>query len=144
MGPRASRACRPSVRAGFNDDRDSHVALDEASLQRPEPLAPKSAVMVAQETSDSTGISQAIVSANDASTYHGRTSTLFEETPQHRTLGIERPPLTDEWIEKGLVAEASRQRNSFSFLFVVFPRLIIEQVNWSSSIIAPGYSNSMR
>lgn len=51
-----------------------------------------------------------VVSANGVSSYHGRTSTLFEEAIQERTLAAEsRPSMPDEWTEKGLVAEAAKQ-----------------------------------
>ncbi|KAK7947872.1 uncharacterized protein PG986_008758 [Apiospora aurea] len=56
------------------------------------------------------GVSRMVVSANGISSYHGRTSTLFEETIQERTSAAEaRPRMPDEWIEKGLVAEAAKQ-----------------------------------
>jgi hypothetical protein len=44
------------------------------------------------------------------SSYHGRTSTLFEENPQDRINAEVRPRMPEEWVEKGLVAEAARQR----------------------------------
>ncbi|KAK7977046.1 hypothetical protein PG988_004536 [Apiospora saccharicola] len=56
------------------------------------------------------GVSRMVVSANGISSYHGRTSTLFEETIQERTAAAEtRPRMPDEWTEKGLVAEAAKQ-----------------------------------
>ncbi|KAK8009481.1 hypothetical protein PG991_012032 [Apiospora marii] len=56
------------------------------------------------------GVSRMVVSANGISSYHGRTSTLFEETIQERTSAAEsRPSMPDEWTEKGLVAEAAKQ-----------------------------------
>ncbi|KAL8381550.1 hypothetical protein RB595_005703 [Gaeumannomyces hyphopodioides] len=56
-------------------------------------------------------VSRMVLSANGVSSYHGRTSALFEE-PSHDRSGTEapRPRLPDEWIEKGLVADAARQR----------------------------------
>lgn len=56
------------------------------------------------------GVSRMLVSANGVSSYHGRTSTLFEETIQERASAAEsRPRMPDEWTEKGLVAEAAKQ-----------------------------------
>jgi len=52
-----------------------------------------------------------IVFANGVSTYHGQTSALFEETqPDQPPEAI--PRLPQEWVEKGLVAEAVKQRTS--------------------------------
>ncbi|KZL68461.1 fungal specific transcription factor domain-containing protein [Colletotrichum incanum] len=57
------------------------------------------------------GVSRIVVSANGVSSYHGRTSALFEESLQERSSAVDlRPRMPDEWIEKGLVAEAARQR----------------------------------
>lgn len=51
-----------------------------------------------------------VVSANGVSSYHGRTSTLFEEAIQERASGAElNHRMPDEWTEKGLVAEAAKQ-----------------------------------
>ncbi|KAK8038689.1 hypothetical protein PG993_007100 [Apiospora rasikravindrae] len=59
-------------------------------------------------------VSRMVVSANGISSYHGRTSTLFEETVQERTSTAEaRPRMPDEWTEKGLVAEAAKQAHRF-------------------------------
>lgn len=43
------------------------------------------------------------------SSYHGRTSTLFDENAD-RSAAESRPSMPEEWIEKGLLAEATRQR----------------------------------
>jgi hypothetical protein len=61
------------------------------------PLAPKS-------------VSRILVAANGTSSYHGRTSTLFDESSQDKSAVEARPQMPDEWIERGLVAEAARQR----------------------------------
>ncbi|TLS27355.1 hypothetical protein PpBr36_04212 [Pyricularia pennisetigena] len=56
------------------------------------------------------GVSRMVLSANGVSSYHGRTSTLFEEAIHERAAAaelVQRMP--DEWIEKGLVAEAAKQ-----------------------------------
>jgi hypothetical protein len=51
-----------------------------------------------------------VVAANGSSSYHGRTSTLFDENSHERPAAEVRPRMPEEWIEKGLVAEAARQR----------------------------------
>lgn len=55
-------------------------------------------------------VSRIVVAANGSSSYHGRTSTLFDEGPHDRPAAEARPRMPDEWIERGLVAEAARQR----------------------------------
>jgi hypothetical protein len=55
-------------------------------------------------------VSSTVLSAGGMSSYHGRTSTLFEENPQDRINAEVRPRMPEEWVEKGLVAEAARQR----------------------------------
>ncbi|PSN68595.1 hypothetical protein BS50DRAFT_586044 [Corynespora cassiicola Philippines] len=44
------------------------------------------------------------------SSYHGRTSALFEESSYDHSSAEARPKMPEEWTEKGLVAEAARQR----------------------------------
>ncbi|UKZ48229.1 hypothetical protein TrVGV298_002465 [Trichoderma virens] len=56
------------------------------------------------------GVSRLVVSANGVSSYHGRTSALFDENLPDRLPGEFRPRMPDEWVEKGLVAEAAKQR----------------------------------
>lgn len=52
-----------------------------------------------------------IVIANGMSSYHGRTSTLFDENVHHDgPTATVRPKIPEQWIENGLVAEATRQR----------------------------------
>lgn len=59
------------------------------------------------------GVSGIVVSPNGMSSYHGQTSTHFEENLQERApAGDTRPRMPDDWIEKGLVAEAAKQRTS--------------------------------
>ena len=55
-------------------------------------------------------VSRIVVAPNGSSSYHGRTSTLFDEGTNDRYAAEVRPQMSDEWIEKGLVAEAARQR----------------------------------
>jgi hypothetical protein len=54
-------------------------------------------------------VSRIVVAANGSSSYHGRTSTLFDENSHDRSVEA-RPQMPDEWVEKGLIAEAARQR----------------------------------
>ncbi|KAL0942781.1 C6 transcription factor (fungal specific transcription factor) [Colletotrichum truncatum] len=69
-----------------------------------------------QTPSHRTGVSRIVVSANGVSSYHGRTSALFEENPQERVSTVDlHPRMPDEWIEKGLVAEAAKQRQLEDF-----------------------------
>ena len=52
-----------------------------------------------------------IVTEKGMSSYHGRTSTLFDENAHHdRPAPEPRPKMPEQWIENGLVAEATRQR----------------------------------
>lgn len=52
-----------------------------------------------------------IVTEKGMSSYHGRTSTLFDENANHdRPVSEPRPKMPEAWIENGLVAEATRQR----------------------------------
>ncbi|KAF4429278.1 putative transcriptional regulatory protein [Colletotrichum fructicola] len=73
---------------------------------------------VDQTPSHRAGVSRIVVSANGVSSYHGRTSALFEESLQERTSVADlRPRMPDEWIEKGLVAEAAKQRQLEDFKY---------------------------
>ncbi|MBE3043794.1 hypothetical protein IMZ48_14715 [Candidatus Bathyarchaeota archaeon] len=59
------------------------------------------------------GISRIVVSPNGMSSYHGQTSTHFEESlPERAPAADARPRMPDDWVEKGLVAEAAKQRTS--------------------------------
>ncbi|KAJ8119080.1 hypothetical protein OPT61_g70 [Boeremia exigua] len=56
------------------------------------------------------GVSR-IVTEKGMSSYHGRTSTLFDENvPHDRPAAEVRPRVPEQWVENGLVAEATRQR----------------------------------
>lgn len=71
-----------------------------------------------QPRSNRGDVSRIVVSANGVSSYHGRTSALYEESLQERSSVADlRPRMPDEWIEKGLVAEAARQRRPFTSSF---------------------------
>ncbi|KAM6504683.1 hypothetical protein FSOLCH5_015185 [Fusarium solani] len=57
------------------------------------------------------GVARVLVLANGESSYHGRTSALFEDNVQERTAGQDaHPRMPDRWVERGLIAEAARQR----------------------------------
>lgn len=67
------------------------------------------AAMVAQPSPDPRP-SRIVVSANGVSSYHGRTSALFEDgIPERPPAGDVQPRMPDDWVERGLVAEAARQ-----------------------------------
>ncbi|KAH7234230.1 fungal-specific transcription factor domain-containing protein [Fusarium solani] len=56
-------------------------------------------------------VARVLVLANGKSSYHGRTSALFEDNVQDRLVGQDaRPRMPDQWVERGLMAEAARQR----------------------------------
>jgi len=58
------------------------------------------------------------VLANGESTYHGRTSALFEDNAQERPVEQEvQPRMPDHWVERGLIAEAAKQRG-YSLILV--------------------------
>ncbi|OLN87435.1 Nitrogen assimilation transcription factor nit-4-like protein 9 [Colletotrichum chlorophyti] len=76
-----------------------------------QPGAQQSETPADRDPSHRAGVSRIVVSANGVSSYHGRTSALFEESLQERSSAADlRPHMPDEWIEKGLVAEAAKQR----------------------------------
>lgn len=59
------------------------------------------------------GLSRIVVSPNGMSSYHGQTSTHFEDNlPERVPAADARPRMPDDWVEKGLVAEAAKQRTS--------------------------------
>lgn len=59
-----------------------------------------------------------IVTEKGMSSYHGRTSTLFDENAHHdRPTAEVRPKMPEQWIENGLVAEATRQRQLEDYNF---------------------------
>ncbi|KAL2854512.1 fungal-specific transcription factor domain-containing protein [Aspergillus pseudoustus] len=56
-------------------------------------------------------VARILVSADGVSSYHGHTSAFFEEHTQDRPSGLDyRPRMSDDWVERGLVAEAAKQR----------------------------------
>lgn len=58
-------------------------------------------------------VSRIFISANGDSSYHGVTSTLFDDASTDRPavqVSVD-PKMPVEWVKKGLMAEAARQRN---------------------------------
>ncbi|EEY18009.1 conserved hypothetical protein [Verticillium alfalfae VaMs.102] len=67
-------------------------------------------------TTPRAGVSRIVVSANGVSSYHGRTSALYEDNVQERASAADlHPRMPEAWIEKGLVAEAATQRQLEDF-----------------------------
>lgn len=85
--------------------RSGPSPLSTVEQARPSPHRPRS-----RDGLPSPGVARLVVSANGLSSYHGQTSALFDENPQDRLHGEFRPRIPDEWVEKGLVAEAAKQR----------------------------------
>ncbi len=61
------------------------------------------------QTASNPTVSRIIISDSGTSSYHGRTSALFEENVHDRRKA-RADAVPTEWVEKGLVAEASLQR----------------------------------
>jgi hypothetical protein len=64
----------------------------------------------AESGSRANSVSRIVVSSNGMPSYHGRTSTLFEENYHDRSTPEANPRMPEEWVEKGLIAEAACQR----------------------------------
>ncbi|KAH8129727.1 C6 transcription factor [Trichoderma asperelloides] len=57
------------------------------------------------------GVARILMSADGVSTYHSRTSTLYEDHAPEKQAEVDTGPrIPDAWVEKGLVAEAAKQR----------------------------------
>jgi hypothetical protein len=62
------------------------------------------------DTDGSRSVSRIVFSPNGISSYHGRTSALFEEAaPEQRHPGAPQPRMPSDWVQKSLVAEAAQQ-----------------------------------
>ena len=61
------------------------------------------------QSANTRSVSRIIFSDSGASSYHGQTSALFEENTQDRRK-TKADAIPTEWVEKGLMAEASLQR----------------------------------
>ncbi|KAE8154425.1 fungal-specific transcription factor domain-containing protein [Aspergillus avenaceus] len=73
---------------------------------------PHSSLMESGQT-DTTTVSRIFISPSGESSYHGRTSTLFDDTgTDQRELQsiVANPEMPVEWIKKGLMGEAAYQR----------------------------------
>lgn len=55
-------------------------------------------------------VSRLVFSPNGVSSYHGRTSALFEDTALEQRPAIAQPRVPSEWTQKLLVAEAAQQK----------------------------------
>ena len=96
-GVRAN-ATSKEVAADHSPSRNSQLVQEQTPISEDSPR------------STSHNLSRIVVSANGIPSYHGQTSALFEESQQARG-GLEvRSRMPDEWVEKGLIAEAARQR----------------------------------
>ncbi|KAF3050898.1 hypothetical protein E8E11_011078 [Didymella keratinophila] len=82
-----------------------------APTPRAKPVSDDNAARVhADSISRANSVSRIVVSSNGMSSYHGRTSTLFEESYHDRSTPEANPRMPEEWVEKGLIAEAACQR----------------------------------
>lgn len=66
------------------------------------------------------GVARLLVLANGESSYHGRTSALFEDNAQDQERPVEQegnPRMPDHWVERGLIAEAAKQRGYLSLYY---------------------------
>lgn len=123
----AARSAGPSVPQDEQEVRNAAVSRDGSSeddapraqqIHNPavtasaaRALKPASQEQSRGPTAEEVRVARILVSANGVSSYHGRTSTLFEDSnPPDRPAGSDcRPRMSDEWVERGLVAEAVRQ-----------------------------------
>ncbi|KAL6707670.1 hypothetical protein ACN47E_003791 [Coniothyrium glycines] len=69
-----------------------------------------SAQLTPESTQRGSSVSRIVVSSNGVPSYHGRTSTLFEESYNDRPSPGTTTKVPEEWVEKGLICEAARQR----------------------------------
>ncbi|KXJ90084.1 fungal-specific transcription factor domain-domain-containing protein [Microdochium bolleyi] len=101
--PASPRPSAPAV-STVSPHSSSHPAADAAS----EPgTTPATTAAPAQNPR----VARIVDLADGGPSYHGRTSALFEESGAERAaLGAPRPVMSDDWIEKGLVADATKQR----------------------------------
>lgn len=102
---------RPSKRAR----KESATAREERSIEVVTPADSTSNEEASvQRTPDTThrasNVSRIVVSSNGVPSYHGRTSTLFEETYNDKPNSGTSSRIPEEWVEKGLICEAARQR----------------------------------
>ncbi|KAK1912252.1 hypothetical protein P3342_009853 [Pyrenophora teres f. teres] len=97
------------------DDGHQAVARSRKTPRRENAAQPAASMVESTPSSQPAAltpnsVSRIVVSANGSSSYHGRTSTLFDQGSHDRSTAEAHPRMPDEWIERGLVAEAARQR----------------------------------
>jgi hypothetical protein len=95
---------------------DNNGARSESS-ERDAPETPATPVTTGVLPTANRAVSRIIFSDNGASSYHGRTSALYEETGADRW-GSKKDNVPAEWVEKALIAEASLQRQCHSTTIV--------------------------
>jgi hypothetical protein len=66
--------------------------------------------IIALTDSPQRSVSRLIHSAEGVSSYHGRTSALFEDNNGPEPRGLPRASMPADWIQKGLIAEAAQQK----------------------------------
>jgi hypothetical protein len=68
-------------------------------------------LLSAESDTPQRSVSRIVVSPNGISSYHGRTSALFEDAAQESRVSVNQTPrMPTEWVQKLLVAEAAQQR----------------------------------
>ncbi|KND89434.1 Nitrogen assimilation transcription factor nirA [Tolypocladium ophioglossoides CBS 100239] len=93
----ASRQTRSPAPAQHEGDAPNTLAGDQ---QTPREAQTPRADAARQ---DDARVARILVSANGVSSYHGRTSALFEDNaPERSTGGEHRPRMPDDWVERGL------------------------------------------
>lgn len=91
---------------GIGGDTSSVCHDDGDDIDKDQPWA-----SAASSREMETGVARVVVSANGVSSYHGRTSALFEDGTQDRSaVAAQHRQMSDQWVERGLVAEAAKQR----------------------------------
>ncbi|KAF4448991.1 hypothetical protein F53441_7641 [Fusarium austroafricanum] len=63
-------------------------------------------------------VARVLVLANGESSYHGRTSALFEDNAPEKPVEQAQPRMPDHWVERGLIAEAAKQRGYTLYVIV--------------------------
>lgn len=81
------------------------------------PSPGRSSALALEVGQPQSAVSRIFVSANGDSSYHGVTSTLFDDasTDKPSIQVLADPKMPVEWVKKGLMAEAARQREFIGF-----------------------------
>ncbi|KAJ8116509.1 hypothetical protein OPT61_g2069 [Boeremia exigua] len=102
-----ARTARPSKAA--RRDNAEHVV--PAPAPRAKSVSDEHVVRsTVDSASRANSVSRIVVSSNGMPSYHGRTSTLFEESYHDRSTPEANTRMPEDWVEKGLIAEAACQR----------------------------------